>query len=321
MTIIHTEKLCKDFSTEKQSVNAVQSVNLSISAGTIFGFLGPNGAGKTTTMRMLTTLLQPTSGSATIAGYNLLTEPAQVRKHIGYVSQIGGLDNTITGRENLILQARLHGMNKVDAIARAEYIIQALQLSSFVDRLAATYSGGQRRRTDLALGMLHRPVVLFLDEPTLGLDPQSRTQLWEEIRSLKANGTTIFLTTHYLEEANTLCDRVAIINHGLIVSEGTPAALKQNISGDVIRLSLNNNSARDQAQQLLTTHAFIKDIRAGHEELRLYVESAETALPKIIRALDTIGLDAKTIGFDRPTLDDVFLRQTSNQSVKNSITL
>ncbi|MEO6891539.1 MAG: ATP-binding cassette domain-containing protein, partial [Ktedonobacteraceae bacterium] len=234
MTIIEIQDLWKSFRVRGKGVEAVRGIDLRVEEGEIFGFLGPNGAGKTTTLRVLATLLPPDKGRAIVAGHDLLREPARVRASIGYVGQAGGADGMASGRENLVLQARLYGMTKDAATKRAAELIADLEMAPFADRLARTYSGGQRRRLDLALGIAHRPALLFLDEPSIGLDPQSRAHLWEEVRKLHASGTTIFLTTHYLEEADSLCDRLAIIDDGKIVAEGTPTQLKQQIAGDVI---------------------------------------------------------------------------------------
>jgi ABC-2 type transport system ATP-binding protein len=230
VAIIETKGLTKTFKTRQGSVEAVRGVNLQVEQGEIFGFLGPNGAGKTTTMRMLATLLTPTGGDAQVCGYNLLHEPGKVRNKIGYVSQIGGAVPTDNTRENLLLQGRLYGMSKADAEARTEDLIKKLDLGSFAGRLVQTYSGGQRRRLDLALGMMHKPALLFLDEPTTGLDPQSRARVWDEVRRLHDDGMTIFLTTHYMDEADALCDRLAIIDRGRLLQEGTPLQLKQELA-------------------------------------------------------------------------------------------
>lgn len=230
--IIEVKNLKKIYSSGTDSVTAVNGIDLVVHTGEIFGFLGTNGAGKTTTMRMLTTLLKPTSGTAFIAGFDLMTQGDMVRTHIGYVSQSGGLERSATARENLVLQARLYGMSKSQAETRAQELITALDLTSFADRLVETYSGGQRRRADIALGMVHKPKLLFLDEPTIGLDPQSRAQIWQEVLRLKTQGMTIFFTTHYLDEADMYCDRVAIVDKGKIVALGTPQELKQEIGGD-----------------------------------------------------------------------------------------
>jgi ABC-2 type transport system ATP-binding protein len=250
--IIDVRDLRKVFISDSAEVVAVNGINLTVHAGEIFGFLGPNGAGKTTTMRILTTLLKPTSGNVHIVGFDLLTHPDQVRLHIGYVSQVGGLERSATARENLILQARIYGMSKVAAAARAQELINVLGIASFADRLVETYSGGQRRRADIALGMVHKPKLLFLDEPTIGLDPQSRAQIWEEIKKLKAHGTTIFFTTHYLDEADMFCDRIAIVDHGKVVALGTPAALKQEISP-------GKQSTLDEVFLQKTGHSFKQD--------------------------------------------------------------
>jgi len=232
--IVKATQLSKTFGVGKTQVVAVSGLDLEINTGEIFGFLGPNGAGKTTTMRMLTTLLRPSAGSAIIAGYDLLTEPEKVRLTLGYISQAGGLDRTATGRENLILQGQIYGMSYQNAASRARELIDALELNDFADRMVETYSGGQRRRTDIALGMVHNPQILILDEPTVGLDPRSRAHVWNEIKRLREDGTTIFLTTHYLDEADMLCDRIAIIDRGAIVALDTPLKLKHQIAGDII---------------------------------------------------------------------------------------
>jgi ABC-2 type transport system ATP-binding protein len=311
MSIIETTGLTKSFKTRRGLVEAVKSVDMKVEPGEIFGFLGPNGAGKTTTMRMLSTLIQPDGGRASVAGHDLLKEPARVRENIGYVSQAGGVDIAISGRENLVLQGRLYRLPAARAKTRAQELIVALQLEEFADRAAKTYSGGQKRRLDIALGMAHQPPLLFLDEPTTGLDPQSRAHLWEEIRKLRNEGTTVFLTTHYLDEADALCDRLCIIDDGTIVAEGTPDVLKRQVAGDVVTLGLDSlNGALLQAQALLGKQSFVREIQVDQDQLRLYVERGEQALPLILRVLDGAGLGLQTISLARPSLDDVFLRQT-----------
>lgn len=230
--ILETKNLGKKFITKKGTVESVKDVSIAIKYGEIFGFIGPNGAGKTTTMRMLATLITPTSGSARIAGFDIQHDAQAVRSVIGYVSQNGGLDQHFSARENLVFQGQLFGLSKQEATERAQELITALQIESFADRLVTTYSGGQRRRVDIAMALVHKPKLLFLDEPTAGLDPQSRAHLWNEIIKIKEQGTTVFLTTHYLEEVDALCDRVAIIDHGVIVAEGTTDELKRTIAGD-----------------------------------------------------------------------------------------
>ena len=310
-TMIETDGLRKSFKTRRGVVEAVKGVDLRVGSGEIFGFLGPNGAGKTTTMRMLTTLLPPTSGEARVVGHNLANESERVREKIGYVSQAGGVEDGATGRENLVLQGRLYGLDKATARARTDDLLTTLQLDSIADRPGSTYSGGQRRRLDIALGLVHQPTLLFLDEPTTGLDPQSRARLWDEVRHLRDGGTTIFLTTHYLDEADALCDRLAIIDDGRIVVEGTPDALKRQIAGDVVTLGLDTqDGALERAQALLQSQPFVRELTIEDTVLRLYVEQGETALPAILRVLDGAGLTLRSIALARSTLDDVFLRQT-----------
>src|ERR1017187_10261349 len=220
--VITTRDLRKSFPAQGGQVEAVRGVSIDVARGEIFGFLGPNCAGKTTTLRMLTTLLPIDAGSATVAGLDVARQPGAVRSRIGYVSQLGGADELATGRENLILQGRLYGGAPAQLRRRAEEVAGLLGLSEFADRRVTTYSGGQRRRLDVALGIVHQPEVLFLDEPSSGLDPQNRANLWDHVRALRSRGTTIFLTTHYLEEADVLCDRLMIMDHGEIVAEGPP---------------------------------------------------------------------------------------------------
>jgi ABC-2 type transport system ATP-binding protein len=292
-------------------IEAVKGIDLRVQEGEIFGFLGPNGAGKTTTLRMLATLLPPSGGQATVAGYDLLREPDHVRERIGYVGQAGGTDSKTTAHENLVLQARLYGLDRVRAHIRAAELIAALDLEPFADRLACTYSGGQRRRLDLALGLVHQPALLFLDEPTAGLDPQSRARLWEEVRRLRAVGTTVFVTTHYLDEADALCDCLAIIDGGRIVAEGTPGELKHQIAGDMVTIGLNKtNNVLQQTDDLLRSQPFVRELREVKGHLQVCVNRGEANLPDILRLLDGAGLEISTISLSRPTLDDVFLRQT-----------
>ncbi len=316
MNIIETHDLRKSFKSRQgkgkpQEVEAVKGVSMTVEKGEIFGFLGPNGAGKTTTLRMLSTLLVPTSGEAKVVGHDLRREAGNIRQTIGYVSQAGGTDQHSSARENLLLQAQLYGFNRQAAEKRANELIQALQLDGFADRPAKTYSGGQRRRLDLALGMVHQPQLLFLDEPTTGLDPQSRAHLWEEVRKLRENGTTVFLTTHYLDEADALADRLAIMDGGKIVAEGTPNSLKQQIAGDVVTLGVvAQNGEKKRAFSLLKNQSYVREIHDGEEAFQLYVERGEETLPAILRLMDNAGLQVSKVSLARPTLDDVFLRQT-----------
>jgi ABC-2 type transport system ATP-binding protein len=309
--VITTTDLRKSFTTKGGTVDAVRGVSFSVSQGEIFGFLGPNGAGKTTTLRMLTTLLPVDSGSAIVAGFDVARQPAQVRTRIGYVSQLGGADDLATGRENLILQGRLYGARRARVEPRADALAGLLDLAEFADRKVSTYSGGQRRRLDIALGLVHEPAVLFLDEPTTGLDPQSRANLWDHIRALRAGGTTVFLTTHYLEEADALCDRLMIMDHGQIVAEGTPRALKQQVAGDAIVITLRpGGTPAELAVTMLDPEPYVRQLSAAEGQIRLYVDDGGVALPQLIRLLDQAGVGVSSISMSEPTLDDVFLRQT-----------
>ncbi|MGW7077670.1 ABC transporter ATP-binding protein [Streptomyces sp. NPDC054866] len=234
MAIISTAGLTQTFRTKRGTVEAVRGIDLTVVPGEILGFLGPNGAGKTTTLRMLTTLLAPTGGAATVAGCDLARDPAAVRRKIGYVAQSGGVDLNISVREELVTQGRLYRLTKTQAAVRAQELAADLDLTDFLDRQCATLSGGQRRRLDIAMGLMHRPEVLFLDEPTTGLDPGSRADLWALVRRLRDDhGTTVVLTTHYLDEADALCDRLVVIDKGVVVAEGTPSALKLRYGGSI----------------------------------------------------------------------------------------
>jgi len=311
--MIETKGLRKSFTSRdkrgKKTVEAVRGVDLHVAEGEIFGFLGPNGAGKTTTLRMLATLIEPDGGDAIVAGADLRREPGEVRKRIGYVAQGGSTWDESTAREELVLQARMYGLSKEEALRRADRALAAFQLSEYADRRCKTYSGGQRRRVDIALGIIHEPRIVFLDEPTTGLDPQSRAHMWDEIRRLRADGMTVFITTHYLDEADALCDRVAIIDHGQIVAEGSPDELKRQVSGDVVTVGLNGATA--EAAQLLGSREFVRKLETPDTGgLRLFVEDGSVAIPYILRALDGAGIDLNSIELHRPSLDDVFLAKT-----------
>jgi ABC-2 type transport system ATP-binding protein len=310
--VITTRELRKTFKAGRGGVvEAVRGVDIDVARGEIFGFLGPNGAGKTTTLRMLTTLLRIDSGSATVAGADVHRQPGLVRARIGYVSQLGGADEVATGRENLVLQGRLYGIDRQKCSARAGELIELLNLGDFADRRTETYSGGQRRRLDVALGLIHDPAVLFLDEPSTGLDPQNRTNLWDRIAALRATGTTVFLTTHYLEEADALCDRVAIIDHGEIVACGAPRALKREIAGESVLLSLRDTGEEvRRAEERLRAASFVRELTVDGAELRLYVQDGPTALPQLLRLLDADGISPRSLSLSEPTLDDVFMRYT-----------
>jgi ABC-2 type transport system ATP-binding protein len=320
--MIEASGLRKSYRTRRRrkvtNVDAVRGVDFAVQRGEIFGFLGPNGAGKTTTLRMLATLIRPDGGDATISGLDLRRAPAQVRQRIGFVAQTSGTYDLSTARRDLVHQARMYGVSKSTAKSLAEAAILAFQLESFADRNIGTYSGGQRRRLDVALGVIHSPQVIFLDEPTAGLDPPSRARMWQEVRKLRDEGMTIFLTTHYLDEADALCDRISIIDAGLIVAEGTPSDLKREISGDVVVVDL---AAADtagapepatllEASKFLTEQPYVHSCEAIDHTLRLYVDSAATAIPQIMRALSNKGTETGAIEYRRPSLDDVFLAKT-----------
>ncbi|GAA3769836.1 ATP-binding cassette domain-containing protein [Plantactinospora mayteni] len=311
--MIETKGLRKSFRSrqgrEKKSVDAVRGVDLVVAEGEIFGFLGPNGAGKTTTLRMLATLIEPDGGEANIAGVDLRTNPAEVRRRIGYVAQGGSTWDESTAREELVLHARMYGLGKAEAQRRAVRALDAFQLTEYADRKCKTYSGGQRRRVDIALGIIHEPKIVFLDEPTTGLDPQSRAHMWDEIRRLRAEGMTVFITTHYLDEADALCDRIAIMDHGEVVAEGTPAELKREISGDVVLVAIEGSA--EDAGKVLETESYVTKLETSDEgALRLYVNDGARDMPQILRALDGAGIALSSIELHRPSLDDVFLTKT-----------
>jgi ABC-2 type transport system ATP-binding protein len=309
--VITARELSKSFTSRQGAVQAVRSVSIDVRQGEIFGFLGPNGAGKTTILRMLTTLLPIDSGSATVAGFDVAREPKRVRSRIGYVSQLGGADEINTGRENLILQGRLYGQRRAQANQRVDKLVEQLDLGGFIDRRVKTYSGGQRRRLDVALGVVHEPAVLFLDEPTTGLDPRSRAGLWACVRDLRNRGTTAFLTTHYLEEADVLCDRLMIIDHGQIVAEGAPRDLKRQVLGDAIAITLRQDGQdAERALPLLRQQPYVRELATEDHKVRLYVDDADTVMPQIIRLLDKEDIGVRTITLSEPSLDDVFLRKT-----------
>lgn len=297
---------------------AVDGLSFEVKPGYVAGFLGPNGAGKSTTLRMLATLVRPDGGSARIGGVDLVRSPARVRDVIGYVAQSSGTYDDASARQELVAQARMHGRGKAEAERLAAAAITTFDLAEFADRRVRTYSGGQRRRLDFALGVIHRPSVMFLDEPTAGLDPPSRARMWREVRRLRDNGMTIFLTTHYLDEADSLCDRVSIIDRGLIVAEGTPSDLKREISGDVVTVGLAapDEAGRPDAEKLrraaaaLTPLHHVRGVEAVDTTLRLYVDGAATAVPLIMAALLRAGVEPSAIESRRPSLDDVFLAKT-----------
>ncbi|KFZ79592.1 ABC transporter [Amycolatopsis sp. MJM2582] len=291
-------------------VHAVKGVDLDVSAGELVGFLGPNGAGKTTTLRMLTTLLKPTAGEATVGGCDLLADPLGVRRRIGYVAQGGGTAPASKVVEEIEFQGRLYRMSKEDALARGAVLAEQLDLAGLDQRTTATLSGGQRRRLDIALGLIHSPGLVFLDEPSTGLDPQSRANLWDHIRRLRdEQGVTVFLTTHYLDEADALSDRLIVIDDGKIVAEGTPDSLKARVSGDSVVIGVSPESAEETAEvagRLEGAH----EMTVTDGAVRFRVPRGDTAMPELLRALDARGIAMTSMQVHRPTLDDVFLTLT-----------
>jgi len=294
----------------KKEVEAVKGIDLTVKKGEIFGFLGPNGAGKSTTQKMLSTLLCPTDGEAKILGYDLAEQQEEIRQNVGCVSQVGGADLASTGLENLVLQAQLYGLDVLNAKKYATEFIERLQMSSFIERPASSYSGGQKRRLDVALGMIHHPQLLLLDEPTSGLDPQSRAYLWEEIKKLKAEGVTIFLTTQYMDEADKLCDTIAIIDNGKIIVSGTPADLKSNVGGDMIVFTFPSEETARNAETLLTEKIQVEQIQTKDNSVHLYTRNGGDMMPDLMRSLDAKNLGVQTVMLSRPSLDDVFLKYT-----------
>ncbi|MER7206619.1 ATP-binding cassette domain-containing protein [Streptosporangium sp. NPDC000239] len=290
-----------------EQVEAVRGIDLSVSEGEIFAALGPNGAGKTTTVRMLATFTAPTAGTATVAGYDVVRQAAKVRERIGYVGQTGGMDDNAPGLDSLLLAARLAGHSRRQAAVRADELLAAFSLTEIARRPLKTLSGGQKRRFALAVGLVNRPPLVFLDEPTTGLDPQNRANLWQEVRALRDQGTSVLLTTHYLDEADALCDRLVIIDNGQIVAEGTPQGLKREISGDVVTLRVDDRAA---ALPLLAAQPYIKETQERDDALLAYLDDGERNLTSLLRALEAGGLAIRSISLDRATLDDVFLRHT-----------
>jgi len=307
MAAIETTDLRRSF---KGGIHAVRGIDIAVQRGEVYGFLGPNGAGKSTTVRMLVTLLRPTGGSARVAGHDVATEPDAVRRKIGVALQDAALDGLMTGRELMELQATLHGIAPADVAPRARRLLDRVGLAEAQERRVATYSGGMRRRLDLAMALVHAPEVLFLDEPTTGLDPVSRLTLWEEIRRLKANGTTVFLTTQYLEEADQLADRVGIINQGVIVAEGTPAYLKAQVGRPHLDLTFAGSEPDlERARDVLVRFG---DHRPASEGCHLSIALQDGAgeIAPVVRALDDAGLQVASLELVQPTLDDVFVEKT-----------
>jgi ABC-2 type transport system ATP-binding protein len=306
---ITVEGLSKTYS---NGVRAVDGVSFHVKQGEIFGLLGPNGAGKSTTVRMLVTLTHATGGRALVAGYDVRQNPADVRLRIGYVAQDSGVDKYDTGRENLTLQGQLMRVPSDVLAERVPRLLEWVGLLDAADKLVETYSGGMKRRLDIAMGLVNEPQVLFLDEPTTGLDPESRSILWKDLERIRnERNMAVLLTTHYLEEADALCDRLAIIDHGTVVTEGTPAALKAEIRGDTVTLDLNGHS--DQAPSALSELENVFEIIPNGQGVLVRVENGAAAIPLLVSRLERAGISVHEVTMSRPTLDDVYLHHTGHR--------
>jgi ABC-2 type transport system ATP-binding protein len=293
--------------------HAVTDISFQVYIGEIFGLVGPNGAGKSTTLRTLITLLTPTSGRATVFGLDSVRDADRVRQVIGYVPQERAIDRFLTGREHLELLAALYHLPKLDARRRIAELLKLVELDAHADRPAKTYSGGMKRKLDIACGLLPDPKVLFLDEPTLGLDVQSRLKIWDYVRMLKARGMTVVMTTNYLDEADQLCDRLAIIDGGSIKTIGSPVELKIGLGGDIVSLTLKDTEKVPSLETALKGQPAIKTVKATSEGLDIRVESAEKALPAILESANRVGCSIEFIQYNRPRLDDVFLAHTGRR--------
>ncbi len=303
---INVNRLCKTYDSHK----AVDDLSFSVYAGEIFGLLGPNGAGKSTTLRTLITLLHPTSGTATVMGHDTVREADTVRTLIGYVPQERAIDRFLTGREHLQLLGALYHLTTDEATKRINELLKLVDLEDHADRPAKTYSGGMKRKLDIACGLLPNPKILFLDEPTLGLDVQSRLRIWEYVRMLKARGMTVVMTTNYLDEADQLCDRLAIIDGGKIKTLGSPVELKIALGGDIVSLTLKELDRVPLLETELKGRPAIKSVRTTTKGLDIRVESPEKALPAILEAANRLGCSIEFIQYNRPRLDDVFIAHT-----------
>ncbi|MFC3995690.1 ATP-binding cassette domain-containing protein [Nocardiopsis sediminis] len=309
--MIHTRELTRHFRVKGATVEAVRGIDLDVAKGELVAFLGPNGAGKSTSLRMLTTLLLPTSGSATVAGCDIVADPAGVRRRIGFVGQGNGAGFDQRVRDELVGQGRCYGLTRAEARSRADELIEILELGGAADRETRRLSGGQKRRLDIAMGLIHRPELLFLDEPSTGLDPHSRANLWEHVLRLREeHGTTIVLTTHYLDEADSTAERVVVIDDGTIIADGTPDELKGKVSGDLVAFTAATPEAARLGAQAAGRIAASGSVEVDGSGVRLRVRHGDAVLPELLRALDTAGVDLLTVQVQRPTLDDVFLTLT-----------
>ena len=310
MYSIETKSLTKSFG----DLVAVNDISFSVEKGEIFGFLGPNGAGKSTTMMIFTTLLKPTNGNALVGGFDVLKNPKQVRENIGFVQQETTVDEYLSGRENLLLQAKLNHIPKNEINQRIDEVLDLIELSDKQDEAVVTYSGGMRKRLDIAGGLLHHPRVLFLDEPTVGLDIQTRRKIWQYIKKIHTQfDMTIFLTTHYMEEADSLCDRIGIIDHGKIQVIDTPKNMKNDLGNEIVSLVIESNSNYDSFLLELKKIEFIKKINEDDSKLTLFTSNGTEVIPQIFQISSELGIKIKSISLTQPTLDDVFISYTGHE--------
>ena len=320
---IEARQLAKTYAVhgKKHGIRALDGLDLSVPRGSIYGLLGPNGAGKSTAVKILTSLARPDAGSARVAGIDVLAEPGRVRHMIGVVAQRSGADPTATGRENLILQGRLYGLAGGSARARADELLDHFGLTEAGRRLVKTYSGGMQRRLDVALGLIHRPAVLFLDEPTTGLDPESRTAMWHEITRLagqksgagEVGGMTVLLTTHYLEEADRLASQLAIVDRGRVVATGTPDGLKGQLRGDAVQVTLPVGADAGLVRAVLAGLPEVRDVVIAGRNVSARSDDGAAAVPVVLGALQRAGIYAASVAVARPSLDDVYLRHTGRR--------
>jgi ABC-2 type transport system ATP-binding protein len=313
---IEARQLVKTYAVrgEKHGIRALDGLDISVPRGMIYGLLGPNGAGKSTTVKILTSLARPDSGQARVEGVDVLARPGQVRHMIGVVAQRSGADPTATGRENLILQGRLYGLRGASARARADELLAHFGLTEAAGRLVRTYSGGMQRRLDVALGLIHRPAVLFLDEPTTGLDPESRAAMWQEIARLAGGeGMTVLLTTHYLEEADRLASRLAIVDRGRVVTTGTPDELKGELRGDAVQVGLPAEADPARVRRVLEALPAVRDVVIAGRDVSARSDDGAAAVPVVLAELRRAGVNAASVAVARPSLDDVYLRHTGRR--------
>ncbi|HMH37531.1 MAG TPA: ATP-binding cassette domain-containing protein [Streptosporangiaceae bacterium] len=313
---IEARQLVKTYAVrgEKHGIRALDGLDISVPRGMIYGLLGPNGAGKSTTVKILTSLARPDSGEARVEGVDVLARPGQVRHMIGVVAQRSGADPTATGRENLILQGRLYGLRGASVRARADELLAHFGLTEAAGRLVKTYSGGMQRRLDVALGLIHRPAVLFLDEPTTGLDPESRAAMWQEIARLAGGeGMTVLLTTHYLEEADRLASRLAIVDRGRVVTTGTPDELKGELRGDAVQVGLPAEADPARVRRVLEALPAVRDVVIAGRDVSARSDDGAAAVPVVLAGLQRAGINAASVAVARPSLDDVYLRHTGRR--------